>query len=1111
MKCTHCKTVNRQDSFYCAQCGVPLVALCPKCYAPRLQEDRYCTRCGSYLPPVSQGIAYSTGKAKAPSSEGLSYTPLTSSTSITSASNCFQNRSFAGQIIPEPERKHVTILFADIAGFTSLSERLDPEEVMMLINHTLQVMTDVVLRYEGFIDKYIGDCLMGIFGAPVSQENHPELAMRAALSMKREVEMLNQQLSLPVDWQVALHVGIHTGLVVAGGIGSDEKRDYTVMGDAVNLAARLESAAGTDQIIVSSATYNLARDLFVFNQLDPIYVKGKQEEIQIFEVTKELGMHSPRTERFLTAPLVGRTHEMNILQQRAEKWIAGDTQAVFVISEPGIGKSRVQCEVKNRYQGNEKVLILEGAGRSFSRSTSYFIFIEIFQGLFYIDSEDTPLSIGKKIIAAFPNLLQIDPELSSLECQEAIAYITQILGGDLSESSHNIRIAFPCDAQEVKIGTFRAIAWFFRRLAILKPVMLILEDLHHADSTSIEVIRYLFESLMDKPVMFLLLMRPVDDHPCERLTLIAHKVLGERATEIAIKRLSNDESDALVKQLLKTEKVPPPILDLVRTRADGNPLFIEEIVRNLVDESVLVHDEDGTLRVVKELQHISVPGSIQGIIMARVDKLPVNLKDLIAIGAVIGPVFKLELLRNVTTFANLEESLENFVNMGIIFESSAFPEVEYSFRNILIQEAIYTTLLQKRRRELHRQVAETIEKIYLNRLEDHVEVLAEHYLVADEPLKAYPYLVKSGLKAKARFANQDASGRFREALRIGKNMKPQPPDLLPLLLAYSETCELLGDMETAIQILKDAHDQVKDEVISADILRNIGRIEEKRGFNAKAFQLYTQAAYTLERYPDRIETGMLYTNQSWVLNRMKQHDAAIEKAQQALTIFEQHNDRDKIAQVYNNLAVIYEHKGELARAKEFNERSLQLFSEDGNKRQMANVYLSLGFLRNKENDLESALVLFEQSLELMDQVGNRFGAGTALMSLGRCYIDLGRFAMAEPTLLRALEIHQDLDMKRKVAANEVALGNLYLHLGRLHEAREHILAGQKVAVEEKFDSDLGRLYQMEAELLIQEGQDPEEKFMQAIDLFYRINRPQDATKIEAQRAAFHSINAKEEG
>jgi predicted ATPase/class 3 adenylate cyclase len=1077
MKCAECDHENREGSKFCTVCGAALYLMCLRCAAPIVESDRFCSGCGARVnstgavPQLAPPIEHSAPATSAAASPSLS-----------------------------AERKNVTVLFADISGFTAMSEKLDPEDVANVTNSCLKLMADTVVRYEGYIDKFIGDCIMAIFGAPITHENDPELAVRAALDMNRALKQFNTELPVKLEKPLTLHTGINSGMVIAGAVGSDQKMDYTVMGDTVNLASRLESIGGPGQIFISGYTHNLTRGLFEVNALEPIKVKGKKDPVAIYEVIKaKSGKAQTRKTDAALVPLVGRDEELDRLAACAERLSDGRGQAVFLISEPGIGKSRLEAEFKSRLAGGD-IQTIEGTCRSFGQSTSYYVFADILRNLCDIDSEDLPGFMASKIAKHLPLLLHLDPEALDAQAREAVVFLGAILGLELSEQ-FDIPV-HEMDAQERKTATFRALAWLLRSLASQRPLQMVVENLHFADNASIEALGYLFEALRDDPVMLVGLMRPAKDQASAKLIAIAREILADAATEIEFDRLDQVDSDKMVQQLLRSDQVPEDVLALVWVRAGGNPLYIEEIIRSMVDDGVIEQAEDGNIRVARDLDEIEMPSSIQGIIIARVDKLQSGMKDVLQTASVIGPMFDHALLQRMMDVEDLDDKLDRLCDMGLIFESSSFPAIEYSFRNILIQEAVYSTMLLKTRRKAHLAVGREIEKFYGARLEDQFEVLAEHFRLGEDPPRAFEFTLNSGNKAKRSHANENAADFFRRAIAIGESLGESEVPLFEVHVAYSDTQELLGDVEGAIASWQKAIALIDEALPRADALRNIGRIEEKRGDPERAMAAYSEAEEILAEYPDAVETGMLLTNQSWVLNRQGEGEAAIEKANRALAIFEALEATTEIAQVCNNLAVIYEHAGNLEKALDYNRRSLDLTIAIGNKRRTGNVCMSMGYLHRRRDEPEVALDYFDRAFETMTRIGNMFGAGSAAMLKGQCYIDLARLEEAEDALKGAMRLHRELGLDVKILANALALATVYLSTGDIAAVRTHLSAAKSLANGRNAVLEQAEVARLEARLAIQEGKKPEAKFAEAIKLFKAAKHERNAAETKAELAEF---------
>jgi len=555
--------------------------------------------------------------------------------------------------------------------------------------------------------------------------------------------------------------------------------------------------------------------------------------------------------------------------------------------------------------------------------------------------------------------------------------------------------------------------------------------------------------------MLLLLMRPEERHSSANLSLAAQKYLGNRCTEILVDRFSPMESDELVRSLLQTSEVPFSVLEMIRGRADGNPFYIEAMVRDLVDNKVIQTETGGSVLILKDIDQVAIPDTIQGMVVSRIDRLPGNLKDILQGASVIGPVFKHELLEKVMGHSNLEGHLGRLVEMDMLYEAKSYPEIEYRFKNILTREAAYSCLLRSRQRELHGVVARAIEDLYNDRIEDHFEVLAMHYHSAQDTAKAFEYHLKSGVKARRIFANENAIDHLSAAIEMGGQSKDGlDPELF---IALSEVYELTGDLDLAIETREKAIEFLDSDVDRADSRRNIGRILEKKGNKEAALEIYESVHDMLAPYPDSKEMGRLLMNKSWVLNRMKKSDEAIENCRLALNLFESKHDEEDIAQAHNNLAVFFENKGDLDLALEHNNKSMDLFSGLNNKRKLANVFLSLGYVYDKREEFETALEYFDRSVTTMAKIGNRYGAGTALLAKGRCYIDIGRLEEAESVLNRSLRIHQDLGLNLKIVANLLALVRVYLEMDEMDSAIRCLSDAREIATQENNKSDLVKI------------------------------------------------------
>ena len=1079
MLCPSCKFENGESSNFCTKCGTPLIYVCAICHAVANSDDIYCGTCGAHLMHSDTSIAK------------------------TSPSTILENTT-QQQIEPSKkninsERKNVTVMFADISGFTAMSEKLDPEEVTTIMNKCLGRMGNSVIKYEGYIDKFIGDCIMAIFGAPITHENDPELAILAAIDMNKKIKEFNKELPFKLEKPLTLHIGINTGLVVAGNMGSDAKMDYTVMGDTVNLASRLESKAVNGQIFISAYTYNLTKNLFKFIKHDPVEVKGKRDPVDVYEVERHLEDSEIRSSSSANIPLVGRQKEIETLTNCANRLYKGIGQVIFLVSDPGFGKSRVQIELKKRFKKGD-IQFIEGQAHSFSKNTPYHIFTDIFKKLCAIDSDDLTETIIEKFSTGLILLLGEDKDFLTTEAKKAIVLIGKLLNLDIADH-YGISLK-DMSPQETSTATIKSISWVFTTFSHNRPVVLSLENLHHSDIASIEIINSIINAANSHPIMLLLLFRPEKNAPSSKLILYARKILADRSIEVTFDRLTRDDCESLACNILQSDNLPKELLNLIGSRSDGNPLFLQEIIRSLIDNDVIEKTKNGDVKILKDFNSITIPSSINGLIMSRFDQLNDKLRDLMSIASVIGPTFSQNLICELTEENNIDKYLDDLIDAEMIFESSSFPDIKYSFHTTYIQETVYSTLLLKRRRSLHLKVADAIIKIN-NSILDHVESLAYHYYEANSIKNAYKYHVESGLKAKNVFANETAAKFLSKAIEIGNTLKNPKPSISSLNIEYSEVLELMGDMDGAIKSWKKVIKAEKDILVKANAMRNIGRIEEKRGYKDKAIKIYEEALELIKEKSDSLEYGMLLMNISWVLNRFRKIDEAIKRANKALELFEKLESKDNIALCCNNLAVFYENLESFDTALEYNKKSLDLFKQTHNRRQIGNVELSLGYLYNKRGEMDEALEYFTLCANTMDIIGNSVGIATALLAKGRCYEDMKRYDEAEIALLSALKQYRELEMDRRLVATYVTLINVTLDKKDIIDSYKHIEGAMKVANLNDFKSDIGKLNRLWGRTLRYDGKQSEakSKYEDAFNIFTELGREKEANSVKQELGA----------
>ena len=727
MKCPKCQADNPENKKFCRDCGARLVGACPKCGSECLPSDTFCGECGGSLGQAKPVHPVDYSKPQTYTPKFLADKILTSRQSI------------------EGERKLVTVLFADVANYTAMSEKLDPEEVHQIMDGCFKILMDEVHRYEGTVDKFTGDGMMALFGAPVAHEDHAQRACYAALGMQRAVKEYGEKVKKDCGFDFKMRVGLNSGPVIVGAVGSDLRMDYTAVGDTVNLASRMQTMAQPGAVLVSRDVHKMTRDFFKFKPLGKLAVKGKEEAVEAYEVL-EATQVATRIEAAVIRGLtrfVGRDKEMATLKEAYDKAKSGSGQIVGLVGEAGVGKSRLLLELRRALPEGE-CTILEGRCLHYGGSMPYLPFLDILRSYFDIEEGDREYVIKKKMAEKASKL---DEKL-----KEALPAIEDILSLKVEDEAY-----LKLDAPLKRVKIFEAIRDVLIRESQNRPLVLAVEDLHWIDKTSEEFLGYLIGFLANAKIMLLLLYRPEYTHQWASKSYYR---------QIGVDQLSVTSSAELVQSILEEGEVAPELRQLILTTAAGNPLFMEEFTRSLL-ENGSIQRKDHQYVLTRKASEIPVPDTIQAIIAARMDRLEDNLKRTMQVASVIGRDFAYRILQTITgTKEELKSHLVNLQGLEFIYEKSLIPELEYIFKHALIQEVAYNSLLIKRRKEIHERIGKAIEELYPERLEEFYEMLAHHYSKAENAEKAYYYLKLAGDKATKNYAKWEALAFYQGAIDL---------------------------------------------------------------------------------------------------------------------------------------------------------------------------------------------------------------------------------------------------------------------------------------------------------------------------------------------------------
>jgi class 3 adenylate cyclase/tetratricopeptide (TPR) repeat protein len=809
MRCPRCQHEDPAGTKFCGQCAAPLSALCPSCGAANPPGNKFCGQCAA---PLTK-----TAEPRLVSPE--SYTPKHLAEKILTSKSAL-----------EGERKQVTVLFADLKGSMELLADRDPEEARKLLDPVLEHMMEAVHRYEGTVNQVMGDGIMALFGAPLAHEDHAVRACYAALWMQEAVKRYAEGVRRAHGVMVRIRVGLNSGEVVVRAIGSDLRMDYTAVGQTTHLAARMEQLAEPGSILLSPATLKLAEGYVAVTPLGPLPVKGLPEPVEVCEL---IGAGAVRSRLHAAAargltPFVGRDSEAEQLREALERAQAGHGQVVAVVGEPGVGKSRLYWEFTHSHRA-QRWLILESGSVSYGKATAYLPVIDLLKAYFQIEDRDDTRKIREKVTGKILSLDHaLEPSLSALLSLLEVPVEDEAWGR--------------LDPPQRRQRTLDAVKRLLLRESQVQPLMLLVEDLHWIDAETQALLDSLIESLPTARLLLLANYRPEYQHRWGSKTYYR---------QLRIDPLPGESADDLLTGLLGTDKRLDALKRTLIDRTEGNPLFLEESVRTLVETKALI-GERGAYRVAEDARTIQVPVTVQAILAARIDRLAPEDKRLLQAAAVIGKDVPFALLLAIAELGeeDLRRGLTHLQGAEFLYETSLFPDLAYTFKHALTHEVTYGGLLQERRRELHARIVEAIETLHRDRLGEQIERLAHHALRGELREKAVHYLRQAGLKATERSALQDARVRFEQALDVLKSLPETQSalerafetrlELRPVLNQLGEVRRMLECMREAVTIAERLNDDGRRGRASAFVMTAhalLGELDEALVSGTRALEI----------------------------------------------------------------------------------------------------------------------------------------------------------------------------------------------------------------------------------------------------------------------------------
>ena len=742
MKCTNCQHENPNEALFCMKCGTKLERKCPNCGADYSEEALFCMKCGTKLV-----------QENAPTPTEADW-PVESSSPRRDA--------------PEAERRQLTVMFCDLVGSTALSTQLDPEELREVVRDYQAVCEKVIARFEGHIAQYLGDGLLVYFGYPHAHEDNAERAVRSGLGIVAAMQRLNSRLQQERDIRLAVRVGIHTGLVVVGEIGGGERREQLALGDTPNIAARLEGFAEPNTVVISAATYQLIAGFFDFRDLGMQSFKGRAEPIEVYRVLHESAARSRLDVAAITGltPLVGREQEVGLLLERWRQVQEGMGHVVLLSGEAGIGKSRLLQVLKEHATEQPKVAIFDRASsRSgtwltecrcspYHQNSALYPVIDLLErGILQFEREDSP---QEKLSKLEGFLMQYSSAL-----EEVVPLFAALLSVPLGERYASLNLT--PDQQKQK--TLQALLTVLMNVVSQQPVLLVVEDLHWIDPSTLELLNLVIDQGPTVRILTVLTFRPEFRPPW---TPRSH------LTPLTLTRLPHQQVELIVKQVTGGKALPSEVLQQVVTKTDGVPLFVEELTKMVLESGLLREERDG-YELTRPLPPLAIPATLHDSLMARLDRLA-TVKEVAQLGATLGREFNYELIKAVSPLDDeiLQRSLEQLVEVELLYQRGVPPQSTYLFKHALIQDVAYQSLLKSTRQQYHQRIVEVLHEQFPEAAETEIELLAYHYTAAGLNAQAIRYWQQAGQRAVQRSANVEAIAHFTKSLELLKTL----PDTL---------------------------------------------------------------------------------------------------------------------------------------------------------------------------------------------------------------------------------------------------------------------------------------------------------------------------------------------
>jgi len=998
MNCPNCQTINPDVAKFCVNCGTSL--------AETVRE-----RGGSRLDSIAM-----LGEDKSTKSQfNLDrYLPQELVTKLEAARS---RNSMVG------ERRVITMLFCDVKGSTAAAEKVDPEIWTDIMNGVFEFMIRPIYKYEGLVPRLMGDAILAFFGAPITHEDDPQRAVLAGLEIQEGIKSYAEEIRLKHSLEFGLRVGINTGLVVVGEIGSDLRMEYTAIGDAINLAARMEQTAQVGTIQISNETYKLVAPFFEVESLGEVEVKGKAAPVKTYRV---LGVKSTpghlRGLEGLSSPLVGRDAQLALLNDRMKDLNQGVGSFVAVMGEAGLGKSTLIAELKKSHDGSS-VQWLRGDALSYARSISYFPWRQIIRQSVDAREDDSPAVVRHKLGYVCECCTLPGGDIPFLEAMLAVE----------SEESLQVVMGFQGDALIQRMVD--ATRGFLCGLAVDKPLVIMFDDLHWSDEASLNLLFSLADLTETQPILFICMSRPDKTVPSwDTIEKIQQKI-GDKYSSIALEPLRAEQTDMMLANLLGMKGLPKNVRDMIVERADGNPFFIEELIRSLIETKQLMR-ENSHWKAVGEDAKVSLPNTLRGVLNARIDRLPELSKHVLQDASVIGRVFDLQILKRLTNLNGGLDSHIQYLNEATLIEPS---RDEYMFRHVLIQEAAYDSILIKNRVELHRQIGEALEELHANRVEEFAPLLAYHFYTAQDS-RSLKYDILAGEKSARLYANAEAVTHFSRAIEVAKRNGKENELITKLHTQLGSVLELSGRYEQALQNYDEmqvfGHEAGERSIEMTALMAKatIYSIFSQLHNSTLSEKMLIEALEISREIGDRITQAKLNWNLMITFLFSKRLDQALEYGEVALILARESDDKEQLAFVLNDLCRLYTCRGEFEKAHTVIREARELWRSLDHQVMLADSFGSEAEAYFNAGKYPQSLDCSEQGLQICEQIENLWGQSYDRMLMAFVCFESGQLGRGIQLAERSVQLADQAGLIASSISLRAELALVYMHCGESKKA-----------------------------------------------------------------------------